>query len=376
MFLDDLREALEERGSTQESSGGGSKTDYRWYYPPFEKKDRSVVRVLPRWEENKAEPWPGVFVSYHYNLLPDKYKKKKALCLKTHGMDCPICSVIAAIEPYAQGVTDALDKYRPIEKSYMNVLVVEDTRQEHQDTPSDIPYIMGPLSGYTLEWICNSLLDPEIGNFIDPKSGSNVIFKRESDGGKFSRQIARAQTPIAPTQEEIDEILANSYDLKGIWRKPDDNFIKRINDRAKQIAETLVAQVSIQDRKLGEKIDSAVQKLDLTSFSEEGSQSTDRSPEPKVEAPAQEAPEEDVSLDDIEVPATEAKADTTVSKEVEKKKGLRQVVEGAPPGLDPEKEHCFGNPDEYEKDEEKKQECTLCPFEWECNVSIKEASGN
>jgi hypothetical protein len=176
-----------------------------------------------------GEPVPGIVIYKHYNLGEHTGLKGggNITCFKTWKQYCPICAV--------------LDEYKDRVKledffgssSYFNVLILGNSKYD-----PTLPYIL-QASAYNYEWVLQQLVNIEVGDITDAGAGANVTFIRKVQKGtfkgSFDRTISRKSSPIADDPDKIDEILDNMYDLKKIWREPDDSYLAIAEELAERL---------------------------------------------------------------------------------------------------------------------------------------------
>jgi hypothetical protein len=213
---------LEQKKKEKSDGGGGGGTDKRWARMPD--MGELKVRFLPPYE---GDPVPGLVIHKHYGLPKHEKIPGNITCFKTWGLDCPICRVI---DEYKDRTN--LDDFTGT-SAYFNVLVLES--KEHDPT---LPYIL-QASGYTYEWLLQQVLNAEVGDITDVEDGANVTFVRRKKKGAFDRIISRKSSSIADSPEKIDKILGEMYDIKKIWRNPDDNYFNIADDLAKKLRDII-----------------------------------------------------------------------------------------------------------------------------------------
>lgn len=222
--LEEIKKRLANKGSSGGSGNdGGNKFNF-YKFPSG--TERVVVRYLP-----SASGVPGKLVKKHYNLP----EIKDIICFRTHDMDCDLCNMLRTFEN-RMDVSDWASSTR----SYMNALIVEDPTQKIDPR---VPHIIGQGEG-NLYWVYEKMADPDIGDVTDPNKGFNIAYKRTEFNGKFDRTVLPKQQPIAPTPAEVEVILGKMTDLDKIWRKPDDVFLKKLQDVTQKL------QVVIESRLL------------------------------------------------------------------------------------------------------------------------------
>lgn len=210
------KQMLEKHKKDREASGGGgSNEDRRWFKLPEEGSVK--IRFLPPTEDQTL---PGMIVYKHYNIPTgvEKFKKGSPTCLKTWGLDCPICKVLE--EYRGRFKTDDFDA---VGKGYLNVLIKDNDKYNGK-----LPYILN-TSDFTVYWLYEKLLDKEIGDITDPNDGANVTFTRKVKNGAFDRTVSRKSSPIADSDDEIKAILDGMYNIQKIYRPADDEYVNAVS---------------------------------------------------------------------------------------------------------------------------------------------------
>jgi len=195
------------------------KGDEKRYYKIPNDTTPVTLRILPPHPLMKDQNIPGAFIRQHYKI---PHKDVKVFpCYRTWGLECGLC---AELQKWStRGVPT--DLWESSDSAVMNALVIDDKTQNPPINPKQ-PYI---FQGRTndLTWLIGQMIDPQIGNLTDIKTGSNVIFAREKAGGKLTRTFARMSTPIAPTDAEMQLILSQMYNFDSLYRLPDDERHKK-----------------------------------------------------------------------------------------------------------------------------------------------------
>lgn len=224
---------------SQNNKGSNYSNDnkYRWFnFPP--ETTKVTLRILPFLHDG------GYMMVYRHNELPGK--KPGALCLQTHGMNCPICEVLQKYK----GRQD-LKKQEAGVKVYVNGLFIRATdnnnniitllNKQKQPFVTKTTYLV-PLGLGIFQWLVESMTDPEKGDVMHPETGRNVTLERESYNGKFKKEFSFNTGPIADTKEEIQAILSSMVSPKEIWRTPDDAFYKELKEQAAELDVALEAK--------------------------------------------------------------------------------------------------------------------------------------
>jgi len=346
---------LEQKKKEKSDGGGGGGVDKRWARMPD--TGELKVRFLPPYE---GDPVPGMVIHKHYNLPKHDKIPGNITCFKTWGLDCPICSVI---EEYKDRTN--LDDFSGT-SAYFNVLVLES--KEHNPA---LPYIL-QTSGYTYEWLLQQVLNSEVGDITDVEDGANVTFVRKKKKGAFERIISRRSSPIADSTEKIDNILGEMYDMKKIWRNPDDNYFNIAEELAKKLREI------IEDRliRLGSNAagtDKAVREV----------QEAKRRQEPDDRKASREDDDEARRIrEEKELQALHAQKALKLEEEEERKKkeetpsSRRRNVRDEELKEEPKKEvevkKTKNAPDCYGKEHNAvERKCQICQFEFDCDRASK-----
>lgn len=213
---------LDQKKKEKSDTGRGGLGDVRWMRMPDtgELKIRFLPPVI-------GEPVPGMIIHKHYNLPAHEVIKGNITCLKTWGLECPICNVLDEYKDRAN-----LNDFSGT-SAYFNVLVLD-----HRECDPSLPYLL-QTSGYTYEWLLQQVLNSEVGDITDVEEGANVTFLRKKKKGAFERIISRKSSPIADTSEGIDRILGEMYDMRKIWRDPDDNYFNIAEEQAVKLRDII-----------------------------------------------------------------------------------------------------------------------------------------
>lgn len=214
------QEMLNKKKKEKTDSGKGGFGDRRWFKLPD--MGEVKLRFLPPIE---GDPVPGMIVYKHYNLPDHEGLKGNITCFKTWNAECPICKVI---EEFQDNFKDKLSDFYGA-SSYFNVLVLDQAGFD-----PTLAYIL-QSSDYTYEWVLSQVVNAEVGDITHVLDGANVTFRRKKKKGAFDRIISRRSSAIANTDDEIDDILDSMYDLKKIWRSPDDNYLNIAEDLAEEL---------------------------------------------------------------------------------------------------------------------------------------------
>lgn len=215
----DLAEIKKRLAAKDSKGNGGGFSDNNLNFYRFPQgTERVVLRYLP-----SPTGIPGKIVKKHYNMP----EVKDFICFRTHDMDCDICNVLHEYEHKL----DTQD-WQASSRSYLTALIISDPTQPQIDPK--VPHIAGQPEG-NLYWVFKMIQDPDVGDICDPYAGFNVAYNREEHNGKFNRVVLPRASAIAPTKEEVEAILAKAPDLDKIWRKPDDVFLKKLQDVSQKL---------------------------------------------------------------------------------------------------------------------------------------------
>ena len=209
---DKIREQLKKREEERTKNSG---VQFNWVNMP---DDGEIgIRFLPPVHDASL---PGIVVSKHYDIP----ERGSINCLAPYDIRCPICEVL---NKFSDKIS--VDNWMAAPSSYFNVLVKGD-REYDENTV----YLMRS-SEYTYYWLLEQIINPDVGDITDPKTGSKVTFKRKSYKGAFDRIIARQSVPIAESDEAINKILESTYNLQEIWKVPDTIYINTAIEFAKSL---------------------------------------------------------------------------------------------------------------------------------------------
>lgn len=190
MDINAIRERLNKlRGQAQKSNT----------WRPEENKDNHV-RILPL----EGEDIPFKETYWHWNV-----GGKSALCPKyTHGDDCPICDLVSKMFDESDRTKDnALrDSARSLRAKLRPYIPIIDRTQDESEA------LWWPASKSVYTEILTIIANPDYGDITDLSSGHDlVVTKLPPEPGRMygmTKIVARPkQTPLAESQEKMDEIL-------------------------------------------------------------------------------------------------------------------------------------------------------------------------
>lgn len=182
------------------------------------------IRFLPPMEGQKL---PGRRIWKHYNM-PDV---KAVTCLQTFGKTCPICKVV---EDMRHKMDASIEDFESKGSTYFNVLILDGVDSDGKQCNPKIPYLLN-CGEYNYWWLLDQISNVDVGDITDPMTGASVIFRRKKKNGPLDRIIARTSSPIASTEEGVQEILSQMFDMNKIWKEPDDEYLQKILMTAKAL---------------------------------------------------------------------------------------------------------------------------------------------
>jgi uncharacterized membrane protein YgcG len=222
------QQLLAQKKKERSDRGGGSGgSEVRWAGLPD--TGEMKVRFLPPYGDERV---PGMVVHKHYNLPEHEGLKRggNITCFRTWELECPICKVLDEYKD--QLGEDALKDFTG-SAAYFNVLILENNEYNPKT-----PYLL-KTSEYNYMWLLEQFCNMDIGDITDVEDGAHVIFKRKAKKGAFERSISRRSSAIGDSPEDIDVILDDMYDMKKIWREPDDNYYNIADDLAADLRDIL-----------------------------------------------------------------------------------------------------------------------------------------
>jgi hypothetical protein len=211
----------------QFQSSRSNQIDYRWASLP-EKGEIIKVRFLPPVGDMNL---PFFRIWKHYQV-PSPEQTNETLnftCLRTWNIECPICNKIDELK--RKFGEELVSQWIPAIRGFFNVIIKDDPNY----TPN-LPYILGmPKSG--LVWFLEVMSDNDYGDITDPFTGFWIKISR-MENNQLRFDIIPKPTPIASSEEELNQIADQCFDLTKIWRQPDDeyyNTAKKIADKIEVI---------------------------------------------------------------------------------------------------------------------------------------------
>lgn len=337
MDVEKARAQLAERQKRQKEEGRG-----RSYYS-LPKQGRAVVRYLEQPDHSL-----GMVVGKHFNI--PGVERGVCHCLKEHwGQPCPIHQVLANFEKFID-----LKEYLCASQGLSAVLVLEDSENPQAVNPK-IPKIMQQNEfGYTE--ILKAITSKEISDITDPKTGSPVTYEREKKSDKWTRKIHRGQTPIASTEEEIQEILKKVPDLSKIIKPPTDKEIETCKKGAEALYDFLMKKMGDAKTQDAAKFAGPPAANPVPAQPVKASEPVKAPDTPKPEAEQNPAPAGQVSRPE---PPKSPEVPPVIKPSVDRPKGAPD---------------CFGNKAVHNTPENTKK-CLCCMNEFHCQLAIKSANG-
>lgn len=240
MNLDEMKKLLEKRnkGSEEGSGGGGG---FEFINLPKEANIETKLRILV----HKDAQLPGRIVGFHYNLPGDN---KRHRCLAADAVSCPICKVV---QEYNH-LEDIVSPYRKSNKSYMNALKVDNATGKFENKVK----ILGG-GEFNLFWLMENILNDDVGDITDPRTGSNVTFKRKKEGGAFDRIVGRKSYPISESEDELKQLVESCTNLEQVWKKPDDKMQESAKEAADLLKKHIEHRMTSMDSGTGAEADKA-----------------------------------------------------------------------------------------------------------------------
>ena len=187
------------------------------------------IRFLPPLENERV---PGMDVFKHF--IPGKQYDAihgNPTCLKTNGLECPICQVLNEYRDRFKGSKWFADFSG--RSFYTNVII-----RNSDEYPKDVVHLLR-TPPYTGVWLLECLCNPELGDITDVLTGADVTLKREKKDGKITRTISLKSTPLHEDKKIVESILNSLYDCKKIWREPDENYLKAMEAIALDLREII-----------------------------------------------------------------------------------------------------------------------------------------
>ena len=391
--LDAIRNTLSQRKQHKPVGAKAGGDGKRWYQLP-DGTEQIRLRFLPQYNERGV---PGRVIYYHYSIsLPeelkaDKYPTTKIICMSTFNQQCPYCEMLREYEGRIE-----LDKMAAQGAAYFNILVLEDPTKPpgHKEYPEPtLPHVMR-ASAFTLDWLYNNIMNKDIGDITDPRTGANVTLYRKSNKGAYERQVARQSQAIGD-EAAIVKILENMYDLDKFnsWLPPDEAGMRKI------VSITAATKLALEERVIS--LSSQAPMMPTTQHTGEPAAyqpPTNQLPPPTTAAAnqgylpptaTQPAPVYNPPPETAPISNTATKMPTTQSQEaapaLNTSSPPQTINPAAPttqaaapatqvatqagavarPAGSPD---CYANPQVFNPESQK---CLLCPFDFNCEETIK-----
>lgn len=336
--LEAAKAMLASRPKSSSSSNGNSQSLRFLKVPPT---GEIKLRFLPPIEGKKI---PGKLVWKHYHM-PDI---KAVTCLRTYDKTCPVCKVV---EDFRLKMDDeTISDFESKVSAYFNVLVLEggfDTNGKPCNPK--LPYLLN-CGEYNYWWLLDQISNPDVGDITDPITGSSVVFRRKKTNGALDRIIARQASPIASSDEEVEAILSQMFDMDKVWKNPDDEYLQKVLMTAKAL------KLQLQER--------------IESLSSNPVTEAVNAPKPEAPAPKQEVQ----PSEDVEQP--ESKAEEKVEAKSKPAPAPEKKKEEAKPASTPDKVNGFAKPANAKPcfgQHKDCDECLECEDELECEMFTENA---
>ena len=174
---------------------------------------------------------------------------------RDYAVDCPFCEVLKS-EIQATTKKEKLKnlyRYQASAQYFANCLPV--IVNNRKPDPNEIPYLphIITLKATTYEWIVEFLCvknniqeNPELDPFNIWNAAALQITKErtgtEPQNVKYRPDFTMMRSQVASSDEQLEQIYANIYDLESIFKMPSDDDIASYNEEAGQFAAFLAKQ--------------------------------------------------------------------------------------------------------------------------------------
>ena len=342
----------------------GKKQSNNFEKKPFYKfppgTDEVKLRILPAWEGSEAPFKPTM---QHFGIPGSD---KPLPCLRLHGLECPICEVLAKYE----GQSKELYQYQTKSGAAVNVLVRKDDTQKI-NAKEPMP---ARLSEAQLEFCINLLSE---GDITDPYEGRDIIVKRKKYNGAFEMRPAFSASSIGDDQADIESILTKltNFDTHMFFQKPNDDDINMVLKCARELDDMIENKILAHGTSNGGVSDHSDEDSAPTAEEKPGKlvkkpEATKPVTKPAATVARPAATNTGTVAKPVSKPAAAAPASTVTkpgaTKPATVAKPAAAKVENAPAGA-PE---CFGLVGEYVENSEK---CTKCEYEYQCQGVVAAA---
>lgn len=184
---------LLEKVSSLNLGGGG------WWRPPT---GTSTIRILPA---VGTMDYFFVEVGQHYLTEGGKPFYCPNICSEGK-LPCPICEVNE--ELYKAGEKEAAGRFRASRAFFMNII----------DRSNPGQGVLKFAPGTTIfQALASAIGDPDYGDISDAQDGYDIKIERTGEGRegtKYQTRPTKRSTPLADTDEQIEEWLNDADDLK------------------------------------------------------------------------------------------------------------------------------------------------------------------
>jgi len=224
-----------DRMRDQSGSQGRGKLDNAWgRFTPGD----NYIRFLP-WSQR------GVIAKYlarHKHMpFPGQVEEGSHVCpsksFSELGLECPICKVIATIEPF----TEEASNYYPQHQYWTNVLFYDiDKNTNTLVLRAKTPFILRLTKGVydqlikkiTTNPLCKRTMHPTMGVIYCVNMPPNFEGKNT-----YTLEIFYPNHSIGATEAEITEILGHMHNLDEIFRPPDSTILQTMYQSAQLLQE-------------------------------------------------------------------------------------------------------------------------------------------
>jgi hypothetical protein len=250
----------------KKSRSGGS--EYRFVQLP--KTGSMKFQLLPPDENGRI----GKVVGNHWNMTDKDGKPSKALCVEAtfpdvEGIRCPICEEIRN----GQTAGAKTEDWEVSSQAYLEAVIHGGGSDDNGPFKTD-EVVLLRVTEYSLIWVIQQLLDPDLGDWLDPKNSSIIKFEREKADGKWERKFLRA-TILGDEDNELKDKLLGIHEgikLQEIWKIPNDEAMDEIAGMAKRVRKQIAVELAQKEKikpavnnekaadKVGESVDKAMSK--------------------------------------------------------------------------------------------------------------------
>lgn len=279
----------------EEKANKTYKQDDRMWSPVIPGKDDKnkyvyKIRILPIIKKSGYEPHEVEYLTHQYKSpITGSWTSEK--CLKTIGEKCPFCEYSWSLHSSGNPVEAAKSKAFFRRQNFItNILVIKEPNEKRKDNEGKV--FMWRYGKKIHEKLEAALFPSEGGEqvmFLDPSEGFdfNLTVQMKEDFPNFDlSDFSRTSTPIASSEEDIQEILNSVYDINTefLSRSVYSNY-----ENLKEVLETTVTGEHFSPAsgnkpfiKKEKEVPSAADK-DVPMFSSKDEKKVEKKAEPKVE---------------------------------------------------------------------------------------------